>query len=102
MGFCGVALCERKSSFLKKRTKRLLFLSGGAGGPGAGRNLGATDKSFLVLFFKKELFFFPFRSVMHNAKEGRFAAEILRHLRAAVCVAEEMGPGLGAGALLFR
>jgi hypothetical protein len=41
---------------VKKRTKKLLSVSGGAGGSYLGRDLGATDKSFLVLFFKKELF----------------------------------------------
>jgi hypothetical protein len=39
---------------LKKRTKKLLF-SGGAGGDHAGQDVRETDKSFLVLFFKKEL-----------------------------------------------
>jgi hypothetical protein len=34
------------SSFLKKRTKKLLFASG---------RLNQQNKSFLVLFFKKEL-----------------------------------------------
>jgi N-acetylated-alpha-linked acidic dipeptidase len=47
----------KKSSFLKKRTKKLLLLSGGAGGSGLGRGLGEWGKSFLVLFFKKEHFF---------------------------------------------
>jgi hypothetical protein len=42
-------------SFLKKRNKKLLFVSGGAGDSRLGSCLGATDKSFLVLFFKKEL-----------------------------------------------
>jgi hypothetical protein len=51
----------RKCSFLKKRTKKLLFLSGGAGAAYLGLSLGATDKSFLVLFFKKEPSFLPAR-----------------------------------------
>jgi len=46
---------EASSSFLKKRTKKLLFVSGGASGKGEARQKRATDKSFLVLFFKKEL-----------------------------------------------
>jgi hypothetical protein len=45
---------ERKCSFLKKRTKKLLTLWGravaGVSGPWAGRQ----SKSFLLLFFKKE------------------------------------------------
>jgi hypothetical protein len=41
-------------SALKKRTKKLLFVSGGAGSARVGPGVGATDKSFLVLFFKKE------------------------------------------------
>jgi hypothetical protein len=49
----------KDSSFLKKRTKKLLFLSGGAGGPCLGPDLGATNKSFLVLVFKKEHPSFP-------------------------------------------
>jgi hypothetical protein len=42
-------------SFLKKRNKKLLFLSCDMGVTRGARRLGATDKSFLVLFFKKEL-----------------------------------------------
>jgi hypothetical protein len=63
LGRDGDEACEQRKSysFLKKRTKKLLFLSGSTGGPYVGQNLGARSKSFLVLFFKKELFF-PFFS----------------------------------------
>jgi hypothetical protein len=54
-----VAAGVKDSSFLKKRSKKLLLLSCGAGGPCLGDSLGATDKSFLVLFFKKEHSCFP-------------------------------------------
>jgi hypothetical protein len=43
------------SSFLKKRTKKLLLVSGGSDVPALSDLLRATNKSFLVLFFKKEL-----------------------------------------------
>jgi hypothetical protein len=42
------------SSFLKKRTKKLLSVSAALGQP-LSPTPGATDRSFLVLFFKKEL-----------------------------------------------
>jgi hypothetical protein len=47
--------CEGSSSFLKKRTKKLLFVSGSTNAPWLIYVSEATDKSFLVLFFKKEL-----------------------------------------------
>jgi hypothetical protein len=43
---------EASRSFLKKRTKKLLSMSGSINAP---RSLDAAGKSFLVLFFKKEL-----------------------------------------------
>jgi hypothetical protein len=43
---------KRRSSFLKKRSKKLLCLL-----VGAGRKSATAIKSFLVLFFKKELLF---------------------------------------------
>jgi hypothetical protein len=46
-----------KCSFLKKRTKKLLPRACGADRSCLDPGLGATHKSFLVLFFKKELFF---------------------------------------------
>jgi hypothetical protein len=45
---------EGSSSFLKKRTKKLLSVLAALGQP-LSPTPGATDKSFLVLFFKKEL-----------------------------------------------
>jgi len=50
-------MMERKedSSFLKKRSKRLLFLRGSPNRRhGTGLSASARNKSFLVLFFKKE------------------------------------------------
>jgi hypothetical protein len=56
---CGMRPDKKEScSFLKKRTKKLLSVASSAGASHVRRNLGATDKSFLVLFFKKELFSF--------------------------------------------
>jgi hypothetical protein len=46
---------EGSSSFLKKRTKKLLLLAVSTSFNRAARMLPGTDKSFLVLFFKKEL-----------------------------------------------
>jgi hypothetical protein len=42
---------EGRSSFLKKRTKKLLFVGRRAGRTGA----APMSKSFLLLFFKKEV-----------------------------------------------
>jgi hypothetical protein len=44
------------SSFLKKRSKKLLSVPGGTEPSCAGRGVGAMGKSFLLLFFKKEAF----------------------------------------------
>jgi hypothetical protein len=49
---------EGKSSFLKKRTKKLLHVRGSAGRAALTRWVAAIGKSFLVLFFKKERFSF--------------------------------------------
>jgi hypothetical protein len=46
---------EGRPSFLKKRSKKLLPVAGSAGAAYFSRLLAAKDKSFLVLFFKKEL-----------------------------------------------
>jgi hypothetical protein len=46
---------EGSSSFLKKRTKKLLPVSGSMALKRVYPWVRATDKSFLVLFFKKEL-----------------------------------------------
>jgi hypothetical protein len=45
---------EESCSFLKKRTKKLLSVSGSAVPSWGASSLGAIDKSFLLLFFKKE------------------------------------------------
>jgi hypothetical protein len=45
---------EGRSSFLKKRSKKLLSVSCGAGVPRGASRLRATDKSLLLLFFRKE------------------------------------------------
>jgi hypothetical protein len=47
----------KDSSFLKKRSKKLLSIAAGGGLNWEARALAETDKSFLVLFFKKELLF---------------------------------------------
>jgi hypothetical protein len=52
---------EEDCSFLKKRTKKLLSVAGRAGIPLGDTEFGATDKSFLLLFFKR-----GFNSEMHN------------------------------------
>jgi hypothetical protein len=46
---------EERTSFLKKRSKKLLLIAAGTRFKLASSVLRATDKSFLVLFFKKEL-----------------------------------------------
>jgi hypothetical protein len=43
------------SSFLEKRTKKLLLIAADVRFKSANRVMPASDKSFLVLFFKKEL-----------------------------------------------
>jgi hypothetical protein len=45
---------EGKSSFLKKRTKKLFSVRGWCNVAALKRPRAATGKSFLVLFFKKE------------------------------------------------
>jgi hypothetical protein len=40
---------------LKKRTKKLLSVKGGARQTWVASTLGETEKSFLLLFFKKEV-----------------------------------------------
>jgi hypothetical protein len=49
---------KRSSSFLKKRSKKLLLMARGFRSASANTRLPMTDKSFLVLFFKKELLAF--------------------------------------------
>jgi hypothetical protein len=44
-----------RTSFLKKRSKKRLTVSGSAGAPRRPARLRATGKSFLLLFFKKEV-----------------------------------------------
>jgi hypothetical protein len=48
-------LKEGSSSFLKKRTKKLLPLAGSTQFANPRRPLAASSKSFLLLFFKKEV-----------------------------------------------
>jgi hypothetical protein len=43
-----------RTSFLKKRSKKLLLISPAPCSPWVGAVPRETDKSFLVLFFKKE------------------------------------------------
>jgi hypothetical protein len=45
---------EGRTSFLKKRSKKLLLIASSRRFKGANWVLPLTDKSFLVLFFKKE------------------------------------------------
>jgi hypothetical protein len=49
-----MATAKASSSFLKKRTKKLLSVKGGTGLAHLNRLLAAISKSFLLLFFKKE------------------------------------------------
>jgi len=44
----------RKTSFLKKRSKKLLSVACGGAARHVPRALPETDKSFLLLFFKEE------------------------------------------------
>jgi hypothetical protein len=46
---------EEGTSFLKKRSKKLLPVAASRRSKRANSSLRATAKSFLVLFFKKEL-----------------------------------------------
>jgi hypothetical protein len=46
---------NRRTSFLKKRSKKLLLIASSTRSKWANPVLPVTDKSFLVLFFKKEL-----------------------------------------------
>jgi hypothetical protein len=46
---------RRSASFLKKRSKKLFLIASGGRFKRANRVLPVTNKSFLVLFFKKEL-----------------------------------------------
>jgi hypothetical protein len=52
---CCAVRKEGISSFLKKSTKKLLLNWVTPGVPLGARRLPETNKSFLVLFFKKEL-----------------------------------------------
>jgi hypothetical protein len=51
----GISGRKGSSSFLKKRTKKLSLVSGGSGAKSVARLARVINKSFLVLFFKKEL-----------------------------------------------
>jgi len=51
----GRAGGKGSSSFLKKRTKKLLLMRAGVCFRRLGQTPAASSKSFLVLFFKKEL-----------------------------------------------
>jgi hypothetical protein len=57
-GHAKSADSEKESSVLKKRSKRLLSVSGGTEIPWWTPELGAIDEGFLLLFFKKEESFF--------------------------------------------
>jgi hypothetical protein len=46
---------EERCSFLKKRTKKLLLISAGTERPWGDHGQRAGDKSFLLIFFKKEV-----------------------------------------------
>jgi hypothetical protein len=48
---------EGRTSFLKKRSKKLLQIARSFGATRVDSVLPETDKSFLLLFFKKEDFF---------------------------------------------
>jgi hypothetical protein len=48
-------LRKQGSSFLKKRTKKLLSVTGNTNARWSNQKLAASGKSFLLLFFKKEV-----------------------------------------------
>src|SRR5277367_1761423 len=50
---------QESSSFLKKRTKKLFSVAGGTDSTHVGPLLRTKVKSFLLLFFKKEVLPFP-------------------------------------------
>jgi peptidoglycan/LPS O-acetylase OafA/YrhL len=97
----GMVIGSKECSFLKKRTKKLLFRACIASGPRVGPNPGATNKSFLVLFFKKELLLlYPLLAlllILPSAGPWRFllwggpAAAILA---AALTLEDKLGPRL--------
>jgi hypothetical protein len=56
IAWLAIILSKKEStSFLKKRSKKLLLIAAGFRFKRANSVLHATDKSFLLLFFKKEL-----------------------------------------------
>jgi len=55
---------EGSSSFLKKRTKKLLFIAVRIVPVLSFRRQGRRNKSFLLLFFKKEVLALPFLDPM--------------------------------------
>jgi hypothetical protein len=55
MSIQGCLRKQERSSFLKKRSKKLLLMAADDVFNQATRVLPAKDKSFLALFFKKEL-----------------------------------------------
>jgi hypothetical protein len=67
---------------LKKRTKKLLHLAGGTHAECRAGLLEATDKSFLVLFFKKELLsclpIMPACNLLPELNEVRVTVDALR------------------------
>jgi hypothetical protein len=67
-GFIDPAPALKKSaSFLKKRSKKLLLIASCRRCKRANQVPPVTDKSFLVLFFKKELLAFgPFSNFAYN------------------------------------
>jgi hypothetical protein len=54
----AVSPSKASSSFLKKRTKKLLSIAGGTVLANLDDLLNAISKSFLLLFFKKEVLLF--------------------------------------------
>jgi len=59
---CTQEIVLERRSFLKKRTKKLPSIAAGMEFELATLELSLTEKSFLVLFFKKELLaFLPFQ-----------------------------------------
>jgi hypothetical protein len=54
LGAFGGCVMKEECSFLMKRTKTLVLITGNIRGSGLRRLRAATDKSFLLLFFKKE------------------------------------------------
>jgi hypothetical protein len=66
----SLAALKKRGSFLKKRTKKLLLLAPRFQPTQGALVLPVTDKSFLLLFFKKEVTFSFHVYAPHRAARG--------------------------------